>query len=30
MCSGKVFYDLNKKKKENNINDVALIRIEQL
>ena len=30
MCSGKVFYDLNKKKKENNIKDIALIRIEQL
>jgi len=30
MCSGKVFYDLNKKMKENNIKDIALIRIEQL
>ena len=30
MCSGKVFYDLYKKKKENNIKDIALIRIEQL
>ena len=30
MCSGKLFYDLDKKRQEMEIKDVALIRIEQL
>ncbi|MCH8557202.1 MAG: multifunctional oxoglutarate decarboxylase/oxoglutarate dehydrogenase thiamine pyrophosphate-binding subunit/dihydrolipoyllysine-residue succinyltransferase subunit, partial [Balneolia bacterium] len=29
FCSGKVFYDLYTKRKEDEINDVALVRIEQ-
>ena len=30
MCSGKVFYDLYKKREESNIDEIAIIRIEQL
>ncbi len=30
MCSGKVFYDLDNKRKEENLENVALVRIEQL
>lgn len=30
LCSGKVFYDLEKKKLEENREDVAIIRVEQL
>ena len=30
MCSGKVFYDLDNKRKEQNIKHLALVRIEQL
>jgi 2-oxoglutarate dehydrogenase E1 component len=30
LCSGKVFYDLDKKRQELNINDVAILRMEQL
>lgn len=30
MCSGKVYYDLIEKRRENNQTDVAIIRIEQL
>ena len=30
MCSGKVFYDLDNKRKEENLKNVALVRIEQL
>ena len=30
LCSGKVFYDLIEKKKEENREDIAVVRIEQL
>ena len=30
MCSGKVFYDLEQKRKDLNITDTAILRIEQL
>jgi 2-oxoglutarate dehydrogenase E1 component len=30
MCSGKVFYDLSKKREEKGIDDVAIMRLEQL
>ena len=30
MCSGKVYYDLVKKREENQADDVAILRIEQL
>ncbi|NML48082.1 2-oxoglutarate dehydrogenase E1 component [Ramlibacter sp. G-1-2-2] len=30
MCSGKVYYDLAKKREEKGIDDVAIIRVEQL
>ena len=30
MCSGKVYYDLAKKREENQADDVAILRIEQL
>ncbi|WP_435237429.1 2-oxoglutarate dehydrogenase E1 component [Psychromonas sp. PT13] len=30
MCSGKVFYDLLEKRRDNELNNVAIIRIEQL
>ncbi|MBU3712343.1 MAG: 2-oxoglutarate dehydrogenase E1 component [Limnohabitans sp.] len=30
VCSGKVYYDLAKKREENGANDVAILRVEQL
>ena len=30
LCSGKVYYDLQRARKLNNITDVALVRVEQL
>ena len=30
LCSGKLYYELLQERKENNINDVAIVRIEQL
>lgn len=30
LCTGKIFYDLDAYRKENNITDVAIVRIEQL
>ena len=30
LCSGKVYFDLEKRRAENNQNDVALVRVEQL
>lgn len=30
MCTGKVYYDLLEHKEKNNLNDVALVRLEQL
>jgi 2-oxoglutarate dehydrogenase E1 component len=30
MCSGKVFYDLSKKREEKGVDDVAIMRLEQL
>jgi len=30
VCSGKVFYDLSKKREEKSIDDVAIMRVEQL
>ena len=30
LCSGKLYYELLQERKENNINDVAIVRLEQL
>lgn len=30
LCSGKVYYDLLKHREDNNINDVAIGRVEQI
>ena len=30
MCSGKIYYDLLKHKKDHSIKDVAIVRVEQL
>lgn len=30
LCSGQVYYDLDNQRTKDNINDVAIIRVEQL